>query len=105
MRRGSRRITLRVPEEILDRLYDETPFQPGPVRGYRDLSNWIRTAIVQRLDHLGRSRKAAKKKGRIVCTECDKTVSTGDVDCSWVDLLGRQGYRCIKCANCTRSDS
>lgn len=63
--KGSPKIILRVPTELLDRIR-EAITSNNAFRGGQpyDLSGWIRQAITERLDKLARSRKGRKAKSK-----------------------------------------
>ncbi len=96
MGKGSKVITFRLPDALLQRIRVEMDYQRQKGEtSYISVGNWIRTAMEQRLDHLERTR--TRRKMRPKCEKCGTPVDPENAVKYTDPVEGKTVYFCSKC--------
>lgn len=98
MSKGSRVITLRLPDQLVGQL---CTVLGGSLAGTKQdkygMSEFIRSAIVEKIRHRQRSKKSRRRE-TFVCSECKQRLPIAQLEDYWTGLLdGITHKRCMSC--------
>lgn len=104
MSKGSRIVTLRLPDDMMSSVYEALKRRNERTRDSQwSLSDWIRAAAEDKLKHVARGRRGSRKR-KYLCNKCGERHGVEHVSHTIKPIFGPREYQCVFCQSVTLGD-